>query len=70
MHIITIWACARALWERRIVKFLWVVIVAVSCFVLGYTLQPRPSRETMLRGGRPPAFNQMPPGAMPPGGRR
>lgn len=69
MHNNRFLARAKALWERRLVKILWVLMVAVCCFVLGYTLKPRPSRDAMLRGAGMPAFNQkMPPvRRMPPG---
>ena len=38
-----------SLWMKKSMRLFWVVLVAISCFTLGYTVKPKPDRRAMLK---------------------
>lgn len=37
-----------SLWVKKTRRLFWVLLVAISCFALGYTVKPKPDRRAML----------------------
>ncbi len=55
------------IFENKKFRLFWVVLVGVSCFVLGYTIKPKSSsRAAMLKNLRMPNANGAPSRMMPP----